>query len=57
MSDGVSFFIATLFSSGTTLSIPYNNNSSYNGLLVVLNIKFNVYNLDSYSPNIYNLPT
>ena len=37
--DGVSSLIVTLFSSGTTLLIPYNSDVNYNGLLVVLGIK------------------
>ena len=49
-------FITTLFSSGITLLILYNSNNNYNGLLIALNIKPGAYNLDSYNPNIYNLP-
>ena len=47
MSDGVSFLITILFSSGITLLVPYGS-SGYNGLLVVLGIKPGVYNLDDY---------
>ena len=55
VSNGVSPLIITLFSSGTTLLIPYNNNNNYNGPLVVLNIKPDAYNLDDYNFNIYSL--
>ena len=56
--DEISSLIAALFSSNTTLPVPYNNNSgySYNGPLVALNIKLNVYNLDDYNFGAYNLP-
>ena len=55
--DGVSSLIITLFSSGTTLLIPYSNNSNdYNGLLIALNIKPSVYNLGGYNPDAYSLP-
>ena len=53
--EGVSSLIITLFSSVITLSIPYSDKGNYNDLLIVLNIKSGAYNLDNYSPNIYNL--
>ena len=58
VSDGISPFITTLFSSGTTLLIPYNSNSDggYDGLPVVLNIKPGAYNLDDYGSNTCGLP-
>ena len=57
VSDGISPLITALFSSDTTLLVPYSGGGSgYNGLPVVLNIKPGVYNLGGYSPGAYNLP-
>ena len=53
--NGVSFFINTLISFGTTLPIPYNDSNGYDGLLVILNIKPSAYNLGNYNPNTYSL--
>ena len=50
----VFFIIIMLFSSIITLLIPYGN-GGYGGLLVVLNIKSNVCNLDDYNADIYGL--
>ena len=57
VSNGVSPLITTLFSSGTTLLISYNNGSDYDGLLIALNIKPDVCSLNGYSPDVYSLPT
>ena len=54
--NDVSSLITTLFSSGITLLVPYNNSNDYNDLLIALNIKPNAYGLDNYSLNTYNLP-
>ena len=54
VSDGVFSLITTLFSSGTTLLIPYNGSDDYDGLLIALNIKPGVYNLGNYNFNIYS---
>ena len=57
VSDGVSSFIITLFSSGTTLLVPCgDDNNNYNGLLVTLNIKPGACSLGDYNPNTYSLP-
>ena len=56
VSDGVFPLIAALFSSVITLLVFYSNNGGYNGLLIVLNIKPNVYNLGNYGFNAYSLP-
>ena len=53
--EGVSPLITTLFSSVITLPVSYNNKGGYNGLLIVLDIKPGVYNLDGCGPNTYNL--
>ena len=54
--EGVSPLITTLFSSVITLSISYNNKDGYDGLLVVLNIKYGAYNLGGYGFSAYSLP-
>ena len=54
--NGVSPLAATLFSSGITLLIPYNNGDGYDGPPVALGIKPGAYNLGDYSPNTYSLP-
>ena len=51
--EGVSPFIAALFSSVITLPVPYSD-GGYNGLLIVLGIKPGVYNLGGYNINIYS---
>ena len=56
MFNGVFSLINTLFSFVTTLPVSNNsNNSGYNGLLIVLGIKPNVYSLDDYNSDIYSL--
>ena len=55
--DGVSSLITALFSSGTTLLIPYNDSDGCDGLFVALDIKPSVYNLGGYGFNIYSLFT
>ena len=57
VSDGVSSLITALLSSVMTLPVPYNGGGDYNGLLIALGIKPGVYNLSSYDPNTYSLPT
>ena len=55
--DGVSPLITALFSSSTTLLIPYNNNNSgYDGLPVALSIKPGACGLGDYGFGTYNLP-
>ena len=53
ISDGVSFFIITLFSFGTTLSVSYNGNNGYNDLLIALGIKPGVCSLGGYGFDAY----
>ena len=54
--DGVFFFIAALFSSGITLLVSYGGGGGYDGLLIVLGIKPDAYNLGNYNSDIYSLP-
>ena len=54
--DGVSPFITTLLSFVITLSVSYNDGDDCDGLLVALNIKPGVCDLDGYNPDAYNLP-
>ena len=57
MLNGVSSFIITLFSSVTTLPVPYGGGGGYdyNDLLVVLGIKPGAYNLGGYGSGAYGL--
>ena len=55
--NGVFPLIITLFSSVTTLLVPYSSDSSYDGPLIALGIKSDAYSLDGYNSNTYNLLT
>ena len=55
VSDEISLLITALFSFNTTLLVLYSGGSDCDGLLVILNIKPNVYNLGNYGFGVCNL--